>query len=94
MDEATLVDAPEREPRPEPAPAGRAGLAVGSPVEVRNRFCSAWSGGFEVADATGRGYRVRRQSDGYVLPAEFGPSELRRPAARDFPRFGASVSIP
>ena len=74
--------------------ASRPALAVGSPVEVQNRFCSAWSGGFEVADATSRGYRVRRQSDGYVLPAEFGPSELRPPAARAFPRFGASVSTP
>ncbi len=69
-------------------------LAVGSPVEVRNRFCSAWSGGFEVAEATGTGYRVRRQSDRYVLPAEFGASEVRRPAARTFASPGASVSTP
>jgi hypothetical protein len=53
-------------------------LAVGTDVEVRNRFCAAWSRGFEVAEATGDGYRLRRQSDRYVLPAEFRANEVRR----------------
>ncbi|MGZ4801667.1 MAG: hypothetical protein ACXV9P_03610 [Acidimicrobiia bacterium] len=47
-------------------------------MEVRNRFCAAWSRGFEVAEATGNGYRLRRQSDRYVLPAEFRANEVRR----------------
>jgi len=51
---------------------------VGTPVEVRNRFCSSWSRGFEVAETTRRGYWLRRQSDCYVLPAEFVATEVRR----------------
>ena len=86
MQDARLSGTLDRDPR--------SSLAIGSPVEVRNRFCSAWSGGFEVAEATGDRYRVRRRSDRYVLPAEFGPSELRRPADRTFPSPGGSVSAP
>lgn len=56
----------------------RPALPVGTPVEVRNRFCSAWSRGFEVAETTGAGYTLRRQSDSYVLPAEFVATEVRR----------------
>jgi hypothetical protein len=61
-----------------PMTATRPSLPVGTPVEVRNRFCSAWSQGFEVAEATGDGYRLRRQSDCYVLPARFVSTEVRR----------------
>jgi hypothetical protein len=53
-------------------------ISVGTPVEVRNNFCAAWSRGFEVAEATGEGYRLRRQSDQYVLPSEFVANEVRR----------------
>ncbi len=53
-------------------------LPVGTPVEVRNKFCSAWSRGFEVVANTGIGYTLRRQSDSYVLPAQFVPTEVRR----------------
>jgi hypothetical protein len=60
------------------APAARPSLPVGTPVEVRNRFCSSWSRGFEVAQTTSRGYRLRRKSDAYVLPSEFVPTEVRR----------------
>ena len=56
----------------------RPALPVGTPVEVRNRFCSAWSRGFEVAETTRAGYALRRQSDSYVLPAEFDATEVRR----------------
>ena len=48
-------------------------------MEVRNRFCASWSGDFEVAERAGNGYRVRRRSDGYVLPTVFGPGEVRLP---------------
>jgi hypothetical protein len=57
----------------EPRPA----LAVGTPVEVRNRFCASWSDDFEIAERAGNGYRVKRRSDGYVLPTVFGPGEVR-----------------
>jgi hypothetical protein len=60
------------------APAARPSLPVGTPVEVRNNYCSVWSRGFEVAETTSDGYRLRRQSDHYVLPAEFGSTEVRR----------------
>jgi hypothetical protein len=56
----------------------RPALPVGTTVEVRNKFCSAWSRGFEVAETTGVGYTLRRQSDSYVLPAEFVATEVRR----------------
>ena len=56
----------------------RNALSVGADVEVRNRFCASWSRGFEVAETTGQGYRLRRQSDHYVLPAEFRANEVRQ----------------
>jgi hypothetical protein len=52
-------------------------FAVGTPVEVRNRFCASWSDDFEIAERAGNGYRVKRRSDGYVLPTVFGPGEVR-----------------
>lgn len=61
-------------------PTAPAALAVGTTVEVRNRFCAAWSSGFEVAEATRDGYRLLRRSDRYVLPAEFTATEVRRTA--------------
>jgi hypothetical protein len=57
--------------------ATRVVLSVGTGVEVLNSFCAAWSGGFEVAEATPRGYRVRRVSDRYVLPVEFAAAAIR-----------------
>lgn len=56
----------------------QASLSVGTAVEVRNEFAASWRGGFEIAAATPAGYRVRRVSDRYVLPADFGPQRLRR----------------
>ena len=73
------------------APVPRPALPVGTPVEVRNNFCSSWSRGFEVAETTTRGYRLRRQSDCYVLPAEFVTSEVRRLSDTQAP-LGGSVS--
>ena len=56
-------------------------LARGTPVDVRNRFVGAWSHGFEIAERVGAGYRVRRLSDGTVLPDVF-PEEDIRPERR------------
>jgi hypothetical protein len=61
-----------------PTTAARPTIPVGTPVEVRNRFCSAWSRGFDVASAAEDGYELRRQSDGYVLPGRFAAPEVRR----------------
>ena len=55
----------------------------GTRVEVRNRFDAKWTRGFEVADLVdgdepnGPKYRVRRRSDGAILPATFTRDDLR-----------------
>jgi hypothetical protein len=76
------------------APTSQPSLPVGTPVEVRNNFCAAWSRGFEVAETTNQGYRLRRRSDHYVLPAEFGTGEVRRVSGIQASSLGASVSGP
>ncbi len=53
-------------------------LPSGTRVEVCNRFCRSWSGGFEIIEATSDGYRLRRCSDRYELPGRFAPEEIRR----------------
>ena len=50
---------------------------VGTPVEVRCTFDGVWARGFTLAATTPRGYRVRRLSDDYVLPGEFGLRQVR-----------------
>ena len=52
-------------------------LGRGTRVEVRNHFISSWSDGFEVTRVLGDGYRVRRVSDHFELPATFPPDEVR-----------------
>jgi hypothetical protein len=71
-DMMTLVDAAE---------SGES-LTAGMRVEVRRRFDQHWARGFEVVEATDAGYRVRRLSDGIVLPAEFIADDVRRERKR------------
>lgn len=53
-------------------------LTDGTPVDVRSRFVGAWSRGFEVAERVAdQGYRVRRVSDGTVLPDVFEEQDVR-----------------
>jgi hypothetical protein len=53
-------------------------VAVSYPaVEVRSRYVGAWGSGFEIAERTRDGFRVRRQSDGVVLPGVFPPEDVR-----------------
>ncbi len=52
-------------------------LAAGTRVEVRNGFDGGWSRGFTVVAATSRGYRLRRRSDGTVLPTTFAVTDVR-----------------
>jgi hypothetical protein len=52
-------------------------LAPGTTVDVRNRYVGAWSSGFEVAEPLQDGYRVRRLSDGSVLPDVFTNDDVR-----------------
>jgi hypothetical protein len=65
-----------------PDTAGRAPLEAGTAVEVRNRFDGSWARGFEVAEAVGDRCRIRRRSDGAVLPELFGRDEVRRERRR------------
>jgi hypothetical protein len=60
------------------------GLTPGTRVQVRNRFDGAWSSSpFEVAEALeptptdAVRYRLRRVSDGVVLPADFVGDDIR-----------------
>jgi hypothetical protein len=53
-------------------------LALGTSVEVRRRFDQAWARGFEVAGESDDGYRLRRQSDGAVLPVSFPAVDVRQ----------------
>jgi hypothetical protein len=53
----------------------------GARVEVRARFDQRWARGFElvevVQDAGEDRYRIRRRSDGSVLPALFIDDDIR-----------------
>lgn len=61
------------------APASRSPYAAGTAVEVRSQFDRSWSDGFVIDSVTDEGrYRVRRQSDGTVLPVELDPADVRR----------------
>jgi len=52
-------------------------LEVGDRVEVRRRFDAQWARGFEIVELTPNGYRVRRESDGEILPVEFNDEDVR-----------------
>jgi hypothetical protein len=58
-------------------------MQPGSDVEVRSRFDGKWVGGFQVAELGGptgnERVRIRRRSDGSVLPAVFTAAEVRDP---------------
>ena len=52
-------------------------LSPGTQVEVLNRYQRSWTRGFEVAAVDQRGYRLRRQSDGCVLPVVMPAGRVR-----------------
>jgi hypothetical protein len=58
----------------------------GTRVEVRSRFHQRWSRGFEIYEQVHEngsvGYRIRRRSDGSVLPAVFDGDEVREERRR------------
>jgi hypothetical protein len=58
----------------------------GTRVEVRSRFEAAWSRGFEVAEQVHEGvasrYKLRRRSDGSILPVLFEEDDLREERRR------------
>jgi hypothetical protein len=49
---------------------------------VRNRYQGTWVRGFEVAEATEDGYRIRRLSDGSILGDRFSRDDVRRERKR------------
>ena len=53
-------------------------LEAGTRVEVRTGFDRSWATGFEVAEVTDDGYRVRRRSDGEILPVAIAADDVRR----------------
>ena len=60
-------------------------METGTRVEVRSRFDRAWARGFEVAEqikGAAEGYRIRRRSDGSVLPVVFSPDDVREERRR------------
>ena len=63
-------------------------MQPGVTVHVRNRFDGRWVSGFEVAEVDGapgaEQVRLRRRSDGAVLPLPFETDEIRViPTRRD-----------
>ena len=61
-------------------------VRTGTRVEVRTRFESSWTRGFEIADRAehdGRAhYKVRRRSDGSILPVTFTDDDVREERRR------------
>ncbi len=89
---------PPADPNPRQAAGVDATIQPGSAVDVRSRFDGTWSGGFAVAEVVGHPggpseprYRLRRQSDGAVLPRLFShqdvvPTAINRRGWKQFPR--------
>lgn len=59
-----------------PAPS-RGTIPPATRVEVRTEFDRSWTNGFTVEERTPEGYRLRRRSDGRVLPRIFPFDEVR-----------------
>jgi hypothetical protein len=67
---------------PERAGAGAGpSLAQGTHVEVQSQFDGSWQAGFVVEVVTPIGYRLRRESDGELLP-ELPHERVRRRRTR------------
>ncbi len=47
------------------------------PVEVRRSYEGEWTPGFKVVEEVSTGYRLRRVSDGSVLPGTFATEDVR-----------------
>ncbi len=61
-------------------------MEIGTRVEVRSSLERKWARGFEIADRVGdepTGYRIRRRSDGSVLPVVFGADDVREERRRN-----------
>ncbi|HVM07533.1 MAG TPA: hypothetical protein VM345_03635 [Acidimicrobiales bacterium] len=61
----------------------RQALRPGTAVEVRSTFDRSWKRGFRVESVQGGGYRIRRLSDGAVLPTVFAFNVVREEVGSD-----------
>lgn len=52
-------------------------VKVNDDVEVFNAFVGAWTGGFRIARVVEYGYRLKRASDGTMLPTVTGEADVR-----------------
>jgi hypothetical protein len=52
-------------------------VEIGDEVEVHTTFSDSWVGGFEIGEIVPEGYRVRRKSDGSLLPGYTSESDVR-----------------
>lgn len=57
----------------------------GTPIELYSAFDRTWSAGFEIASTAEVGYRVRRLSDGSLLPGYTSHTDLRARDPRERP---------
>jgi hypothetical protein len=83
--EERVSDATNPWARPKPI-VTLAAMNPGARIEVRSRFDQRWARGFELAeiveDEGQARYRVRRRSDGSVLPALFIDDDVREEKRR------------
>ncbi len=59
---------------------------TGTRVEVRSKFDRGWARGFEVVETVNDlnpGYRIRRRSDGSILPTVFDADDVREERRRE-----------
>ena len=56
----------------------RTSIESGTDVDVLVSFDGEWSHGFRVEEASADTYRIRRMSDGTMLPGLFSKHEVRR----------------
>ena len=61
-------------------------LLPGTRVEVRTRYLSNWAAGFEVLEVDGDRVRLRRRSDGVVLPVPVPSDDVRGARAESVSR--------
>ena len=59
------------------ADMGAPSLTAGTHVEARSGLDDSWQDGFVVEEVTERGYRLRREMDGVILP-ELPHERVRR----------------
>ena len=52
-------------------------LQIGDQVDVHTKFVDSWVAGFEIAELIAEGYRVRRESDGSLLPGYTSELDVR-----------------